>query len=75
MSVVTPTNPGQTGSNIFSDLEDENSNDPTARKYKLPASGGYTPGASFVLTYRFRSSKPYYSLFAFKYITQRVLRI
>jgi hypothetical protein len=77
-SVVTAMNPGEPGSNFISDLEDEDSNDPTARKYKLLARCLYTLGASFVLTHlfsRFRSSKPYYSLFAFKYITQRVLRI
>ena len=77
-SVVKAINPGEPGGNLFSDLEDEDSNDPSARKYKLLAKGLYTLGASFVLTWlfsRFRSSKPYYSLFAFKYITQRVLRI
>ncbi|AEV99150.1 hypothetical protein A4D02_11330 [Niastella koreensis] len=78
MSVVKAINPGEPGSNFISDLEDEDSNDSNARKYKLLARGLYTLGASFVLTClfsRFRSSKPYYSLFAFKYITQRVLRI
>ena len=78
VSVVKAVNPDEPGDNFFSDLEDEDSNDSTARKNKLLARGLYTLGASFVLTYlfsRFRSSKPYYSLFAFKYITQRVLRI
>ena len=75
--VVKAVNPGEPGDNFISDLEDEDSNDSTARKNKLLARL-YTLGASFILTYlfsRFRSSKPYYSLFAFKYITQRVLRI
>ena len=78
VSVVKANNPGEPGDNFISDIEDEDSNDSTARKYKLLARCLYTLGASFVLTYlfsRFRSSKPYYSLFAFKYITQRVLRI
>ncbi|MFL5746852.1 MAG: hypothetical protein ACJ751_19395 [Niastella sp.] len=78
VSVVKAINPGKPGDNFFSDIEDEDSNDAAARKYKLLARGLYTLGASFVLTYlfsRFRSSKTYYSLFAFKYITQRVLRI
>ena len=76
-SVVKATSPGKPGNNFISDLEDEDSNDSAARKYKLLARL-YALAASFVLTYllsRFRSSKPYYSLFAFKYITQRVLRI
>jgi hypothetical protein len=78
VSVVKAINPGKPGDNFISDLEDEDSNDSTARKYKLLARCLYALGTSFVLTYllsRFRSSKPYYSLFAFKYITQRVLRI
>jgi len=77
MSVVKAINPGEPGDNFISDIEDEDSNDSTARKYKLLARLSIL-AASFVLTYllsRFRSSKPYYSLFAFKYITQRVLRI
>lgn len=77
ISVVKAINPGEPGDNFISDLEDEDSNDSATRKFKLLARL-YTLGASFVLTYlfsRFRSSKPYYSLFAFKYITQRVLRI
>jgi len=78
VSVVKAINPGEPGDNYITDLEDEDSNDSAARKYKLLARSLYTLAASFVLTYlfsRFRSSKPYYSLFAFKYITQRVLRI
>jgi hypothetical protein len=78
MSVVKAINPGEPGDNFISDWEDEDSNDSTARKYKLLARCLYIFSASFVLTYllsRFRSSKPFYSLFAFKYITQRVLRI
>jgi hypothetical protein len=78
VSVVKATNPNKPGDNFISDLEDEDSNDSAARKYKLLARCLYALGGSFVLTYlfsRFRSSKPYYSLFAFKYITQRVLRI
>jgi hypothetical protein len=77
LPVVKALNPGEPGNNFISDLEDEDSNDSTARKYKLLARL-YILAASFVLTCllsRFRSSKPYYSLFAFKYITQRVLRI
>ena len=77
-SVVKAANPGKPGNNFISDLEDEDSNDSAARKYKLLARCLYALAASFILTHlfsRFRSSKPYYSLFAFKYITQRVLRI
>jgi len=76
--VVKAATPGKPGDNIIPDIEDENSNDSTAWKYKILARYLYALAYSFVLTYlfsRFRSTKPYYSLFAFKYITQRVLRI
>lgn len=78
VSVVKDANLAQPGNNLISEIEDENSNDSAARKYKLLARCLYAFVNSFILTYlysRFRSSKPYYSLFAFKYITQRVLRI
>jgi hypothetical protein len=78
ISVVKAVNPGERGDNSLPDIEDEDSNDSTARKYKILARCLYALAYSFVLTYlfsRFRSSKPCYSLFAFKYITQRVLRI
>jgi hypothetical protein len=78
VSVVKAINPGKPGDNFITDLEDEDSNDPSAWKYRLLARYLYPLAASFILTWflsRFRSSKPYYSLFAFKYITQRVLRI
>jgi hypothetical protein len=77
-SVVKAINPGEPGDNILPDIEDEDTNDSTARKYKILARCLYALAYAFVLTHllsRFRSSKPYYSLFAFKYITQRVLRI
>jgi hypothetical protein len=76
--VVKAASPGKPGDNIIPDIEDEDSNDSTARKYKILARCLYALAYSFVLTYlfsRFRSSKPYYSLFAFKYISQRALRI
>jgi hypothetical protein len=78
VTVVKTAHLSNPDTNIVSDIEDENSNDSTARKYKLLARCLYAFFNSFILTYlysRFRSSKPYYSLFAFKYITQRVLRI
>ncbi|OQP44530.1 hypothetical protein A4H97_09145 [Niastella yeongjuensis] len=78
LSVVKAVPPGKPGDNIIPDIEDDDSNDSAARKYKLLARYLYAFAYSFVLTYlfsRFRSSKPYYSLFTFKYITQRVLRI
>ncbi len=78
LPVVKAAPPGEPGDAVIPDIEDEDSNDSTARKYKILARCLYAFGYSFVLTYlfsRFRSSKPYYPLFAFKYITQRVLRI
>jgi len=78
LSVVKAANPCLPGSNLLVDIEDEDTNDSTARKYKLLARYLYALASSLVLTWllsRFRSSKPYYPLFAFKYITQRVLRI
>ena len=78
ISVVKAINPSKPGDNVLPDIEDEDTNDSTARKYKILARCLYALAYSFVLTHllsRFRSSKPYYSLFAFKYITQRVLRI
>ncbi|MBO9204401.1 MULTISPECIES: hypothetical protein [Niastella] len=78
VAVVKPNAAGKPGDNSIPDIEDEDSNDSTARKYKILARCLYALAYSFVLTYlftRFRSSKPHYSLFAFKYITQRVLRI
>lgn len=78
VSVVKATNPGEPGDHFISDMEDEDTSESTARKYKLLARCLYTLGASFVFTYlfsRFRSPKPFYSLFTFIYITQRVLRI
>lgn len=76
--IVKAASPGKPGDNAIPDIEDADSNDSTARKYKILARCLYALAYSFVLTYlfsRFRSSKPYYSLFALKYISQRVLRI
>lgn len=78
VSVVKDANLSQPGNNLSSDIEDEDTNDSAARKYKLLARCLYAFVNSFILTYlynRFRSSKPYYCLSTFKYITQRVLRI
>jgi hypothetical protein len=78
VSVVKVANPGEPGPNLIPDMEDEDPNDTTARRFKLLSRFLYALANSFILTIlynRFRSSKPYYSLFGFKYITQRVLRI
>jgi hypothetical protein len=78
ISVVKAAPLSQQEASQAPDIEDEDPNNTTARKYKLLARCLYTLPNSFILTClysRFRSSKPYYSSFAFKYITQRVLRI
>jgi hypothetical protein len=77
-SVVKAVQFSQPGTHLALDIEDEDSNNTATRKYKLLARCLYALVNSFILTCLyscFRSSKPYSSLFAFKYITQRVLRI
>jgi hypothetical protein len=63
---------------ISEDLEDEDSNDILARKFKLQGKCYLTLSGLFLLTYlfsRFKGPRPYYWLLSYKYIHQRVLRI
>jgi len=63
---------------ISQDLEDEDSNDLLARKFKLQDKCYLTLSGLFLLTYLFscfKGPRPYYWLLSYKYIHQRVLRI
>jgi hypothetical protein len=76
--VIKETGSGQHESNLIADIEDEDTNDPTARKFKLWAKILYALSCSFLLPWlysRFKSPRPYSYIFSYKYITQRVLRI
>src|ERR1700754_1173391 len=58
VAVVKAAAPGKPGPNVIPDMEDEDSNDSTARKYKLLTGFLYALANSFILTYlysRFRS--------------------
>ena len=76
--VVKETGPGQQEAGLFADIEDDDDNDPTARKFKLLAKFLYALSYSFILTWlysRFKSPRPYSHIPSYKYITIRSLRI
>jgi hypothetical protein len=63
---------------IIPDIEEDDTDNLSARKYKLLASYFYAFSCSFILLHlynRFKASRPYSHLLTYKYITQRVLRI
>lgn len=76
---VQAANSNQDATNLLpEDLEDEDSNNLFARKFKLQDKGYLTLSGLFLLTYlfsRFKGPRPYYWLLSYKYIHQRVLRI
>lgn len=77
-SVVEQAPSGEAGAYLIPDLEEDDSDNLSARKYKLLASYFYALAYSFILAHfysRVKASRPYHNLFSFKYITQRVLRI
>lgn len=77
-SVVKAMVPEQSGAYLLPDVEDEDPDNISARKFRLLASCFYILTAAFIITFR-------YNLFKYlphavghlrnKYITQRVLRI
>ena len=69
---------GRQETNLVADIEDDDDNDPTARKFKLLAKLLYTLSYSFILTWlysRFKRSRPHAHILSYKYITIRSLRI
>jgi hypothetical protein len=78
-SVVKEASPGQDeASFIANDMEDEDSNNLFARKYKLLASHFYILSYAADLTHlysRCTTQRPGHSILSNKYITQRALRI
>jgi hypothetical protein len=76
--VIKEANSNQQGSNLLADIEDEDTSDPAARKYKLLVKLLSALSYSFILTClysRFKNPRPYSIVFSYRYITQRVLRI
>ena len=76
--VVKEAGSGQQGANLLADIEDEDDNDPNARKFKLLAKFLYALSYSFILTWlysRFKSPRPHSHIPSYKYITIRSLRI
>jgi hypothetical protein len=77
-SGVKETGSAQQGSNLFADIEDDDDNDPSARKFKLLAKFLYTLSYSFILTWlysRFKSPRPHSHIPSYKYIRIRSLRL
>ncbi|HUP12504.1 MAG TPA: hypothetical protein VM187_09840, partial [Niastella sp.] len=69
---------GQPEQNLLADIEDDDDNDPAARKFKLLAKCLYALSYSFLLTWlysRFKSPRPYSHILPYRYITIRSLRI
>jgi len=63
---------------IIPEIEEDDSDNFSARKYKLPASEYYTFACPLTIEHLYNSFKecrPYCKLLTYKYITQRVLRI
>jgi len=63
---------------IIPEIEEDDTDNLSARKYKLPASNMYAFFGTFIILHlysRFKAPRPYYELLNYKYITQRVLRI
>jgi hypothetical protein len=76
--VVKETGSGQHESNLLADIEDDDDNDPAARKFKLLAKLLYTLSYSFILTWlytRFKNPRSHSHFPSYKYITIRSLRI
>jgi cbb3-type cytochrome oxidase subunit 3 len=76
--IIKEANAGQNKANLVADIEDEDTNDPTARKLKLLVKLLYALSYSFLLTWlysRFKTLRPCAHLLFCKYITLRVLRI
>ncbi|MCS3799606.1 hypothetical protein [Niastella sp. OAS944] len=69
---------GQQESNLLADIEDDDDNDPTTRKFKLLAKLLYALSYSFILTWlysRFKNPRPHSHILSYKYITIRSLRL
>jgi hypothetical protein len=63
---------------IAEDVEDEDTNNLSARKYKLLARSFYTDPNTVILTHlysRYKAPRPIHGFLSNKYITQRALRI
>lgn len=77
-SIIKDINPGKERAYLFTDnIEEEDTNNVFARKYKLLAQSFLTLSL-LVLSYLYGRSKaprPFFSFLSYKYITQRVLRI
>jgi hypothetical protein len=76
--VIKESGPRQQSANLLADIEDDDDNDPTTRKFKLLAKLLYALSYSFILTWlynRFKSPRPYSHIPSYKYITIRSLRI
>ncbi|HJU46229.1 MAG TPA: hypothetical protein VJ647_05550 [Chitinophagaceae bacterium] len=77
-SIIKNVNPEKERTYLFTDdVEEEDTNDVFARKYKLLVQSFLTLSL-LVLSYLYGRSKaprPFFSFLSYKYITQRVLRI
>jgi hypothetical protein len=76
--VIKEANTGQQESNLIADIEDEDTSDPAARKFKLLVKLLSALSYAFLLTLlysRFKNPRPYSTVFSCRYITHRVLRI
>jgi hypothetical protein len=77
-SVVSQAAAGGAGAIVVPDIEEDDTDNLSARKYKLLASYFYAFTCSSILIHlysRFKTPRPHYRLLTYEYIKQRVLRI
>ena len=66
------------GDYVIPEIEEDDTDNISARKYKVLASDVYAFACPFIILHnysRFKAPRPYCKLLTYKYITQRVLRI
>ena len=66
------------GAYVIPEIEEDNSDNFSARKYKVPANYIFAFACPLIILHlysRFKAPRPYCKLLKYKYITQRVLRI